>query len=103
MERDKGDNNSVASDTAMLAPGDVADSKPIENEGEPEHRAILDLTINDQPVSFTLCNRHVFVAAPRCIEGPHAVHERDLLKMQHVLRVSQLPGHIYTDPPGAPH
>lgn len=57
----------------------------------PTLRASVELRINGAPVSFTLHNNPVFVAAPRCIDGPHAVPERDLPKLRHILRVSQLP------------
>jgi hypothetical protein len=68
-----------------------------QDEPEPEQRAILDLLINDRPVSFTLYSNPVFIAAPACIDGPHAVHQQDLPKMQHILRTSQLLDHVHTD------
>ncbi|KZL78848.1 tpr domain containing protein [Colletotrichum incanum] len=64
---------------------------------EPMQRASIELAINGAAVSFIFYNSPVFVAAPRCIDGPHAVHERDLPKLQHIQRVSQLPGYIHSD------
>ena len=67
-----------------------------EEEAEPPHRAIVDLTINGQPASFTLHSNPVFIAAPMCVNGPHWVHEQDRPKLQHILGVSQLPGHVHS-------
>ncbi|KAK1961959.1 hypothetical protein LY78DRAFT_684431 [Colletotrichum sublineola] len=66
-------------------------------EAEPMHRASVELAVNGAAVSFTLYNAPVFVAAPRCIDGPHAVHERDLPKLQHIRRVGQLSGYVQND------
>jgi hypothetical protein len=68
-----------------------------DDDGEPEQRAILEILINDRPVNFTLYSNPVFVAAPACIDGPHAVRQQDLPKMQHILRTSQLPDYVHTD------
>lgn len=67
-----------------------------EDEPEPEQRAILHLLINDRSVSFTLYSNPVFIAAPACIDGPHAVHQQDLPKMQNIVRTSQLADHVHT-------
>ncbi|KAH6982566.1 prion-inhibition and propagation-domain-containing protein [Ilyonectria destructans] len=64
---------------------------------EPLQRAVLELEVNHAIVSFTLYNNPVFTAAPRCIHGPHPVHERDLPKLQLIRRVSQLSGYIHND------
>ncbi|KAJ0161136.1 Heterokaryon incompatibility protein S [Colletotrichum tanaceti] len=68
-----------------------------ESAVEPLQRASIELTVNGAAVSFTIYNTPVFVAAPRCIDGPHAVHERDLPKLQHIRRVGQLAGYIHSD------
>ncbi|KAK4141493.1 heterokaryon incompatibility protein S [Dichotomopilus funicola] len=98
----KGTGLSIAVDRSNTVTVSVQDDQgnetPIEDDKEPAQRAVLELTINGQPVSFTLYNNPIFIAAPRCIDGPHPVHERDLPKMQHILRVGQLSGHIHNDP-----
>ncbi|KAJ5369217.1 uncharacterized protein N7496_008977 [Penicillium cataractarum] len=66
-------------------------------EPEPEQRATLEVLINDRPVSFTLYSNPVFIAAPACIDGPHAILQKDLPKIQHILGPSQLPDHVHTD------
>ncbi|OBT62209.1 hypothetical protein VE03_08057 [Pseudogymnoascus sp. 23342-1-I1] len=72
-----------------------------EDEGETtedlEQRVILELSINSVPATFSLYTKPVFLAAPRCGDGPHAATEQDLPKMQHILRVSQLLGYVHDD------
>ncbi|OOQ83958.1 hypothetical protein PEBR_32643 [Penicillium brasilianum] len=69
----------------------------LNDELEPEQRATLEVLINDRPASFTLYSNPVFIAAPACIDGPHAVRQKDLPKIQHILKTSQLPDHAHTD------
>jgi hypothetical protein len=76
---------------------DTLNATGVDNDREPEQRAILDLLINGRLVSFTLYSSPVFITAPACIDGPHAVRQRDLPKMQHILRTSELPDHAHTD------
>jgi len=82
---------------ATLRAGKVETSDPAPDGPEPMQRASVELTINSAPVVFTIYSNPVFVAAPRCMDGPHAVHERDLPKLQLVRRVSELPGHHRSD------
>ncbi|WQF81601.1 Putative prion-inhibition and propagation, HeLo domain, HeLo domain superfamily [Colletotrichum destructivum] len=75
----------------------VTETETAESAVEPLQRASIELTVNGADVSFTIYNTPVFVAAPRCINGPHAVHERDLPKLQHIRRIGQLAGYIHSD------
>lgn len=75
----------------------VTGTETAESAVEPLQRASIELTVNGAAVSFTIYNTPVFVAAPRCIDGPHAVHERDLPKLQHIRRIGQLAGYIHSD------
>jgi hypothetical protein len=76
---------------------DTLEKGDVDDDREPEQRAILDLLINGRLVSFTLYSNPVFITAPACIDGPHALWQRDLPKMQHILRASELPDHVHTD------
>ncbi|KAJ5151341.1 uncharacterized protein N7482_010593 [Penicillium canariense] len=79
-------------------PAHGEDERGVEGvEPEAEQRAVLELCINGQPASFTLYSNPVFLMAPECIDGPHAVHQQDLSKMQHILKTSQLPGYVHDD------
>lgn len=105
----KPDRNTISNDIQGIGPSTGGEDKqaapdalksPAENDEageETQYRAVLELTINQRPVSFILYNNPVFIAAPRCVDGPHAVHERDVSKLQHIIGVSQLPGHLHTD------
>ncbi|KAK4120180.1 hypothetical protein N657DRAFT_683763 [Parathielavia appendiculata] len=68
-----------------------------EDDKEPQHLAVLNLIISGKAVSFPIYSNPIFVAAPRCIDGAHPVHERDLPMMQDILRVGQLSGHIHNN------
>ncbi|KAJ5689115.1 hypothetical protein N7462_003507 [Penicillium macrosclerotiorum] len=68
-----------------------------QQQPEPEQRAVLELRINDKLVEFTLYSNPIFVAAPQCVDGPHAVQKQDYEKLQNVLSVSQLPGYVHNE------
>ncbi|KAM6537154.1 hypothetical protein FALCPG4_003100 [Fusarium falciforme] len=64
-------------------PRDVAD--------EPR-RAVLTFSINESPIASLLELKYnpTFVAAPRCIDGPHLVDLRDLPELEHVVDVADI-------------
>jgi hypothetical protein len=55
-------------------------------------RAILTFHINKGPIAslFELKYNPTFVAAPRCIDGPHLVDLRDMLRLDHVVDVAAI-------------
>ncbi|KAJ4219890.1 hypothetical protein NW759_007512 [Fusarium solani] len=55
-------------------------------------RAILTFHINKCPIAslFELKYNPTFVAAPRCIDGPHLVDLRDMLRLYHVVDVAAI-------------
>ncbi|TQN72551.1 Heterokaryon incompatibility protein S, partial [Colletotrichum shisoi] len=94
VDSDSGDKVDGMSNTGEVGPAGASEETVTE---EPLQRASIELTVNGADVSFTIYNTPVFVAAPRCIDGPHAVHERDLPKLQHIRRIGQLAGYIHSD------
>ena len=73
------------------------DAANSEKNETPLQRAFLDLMINGNLTTFTIFSDPVFITSPRCVDSPHPVHERDLPKLSHIKRVSELAEYVHDE------
>jgi hypothetical protein len=65
--------------------------------GDDRDNAIVEVKINNKLVVYRTAYYPSFVAAPRCIDGPHVVEASNQPSLGHIIDVADLEGFSHTD------